>query len=228
MDTSSQKGLFASIFVHGVLFTALIIPLYIGSCSHKESKKHVFKLEPGPQSIAQNQKTQTQPIAQAKPKPPEPKPAPTQKPPKPEVVAMSYQDFIKTQGKPKVAQPKKEAVVPVVAPKIKTQNVRESLESSLSAIQSLNVEEISAYEALIRSRLDAFWEEPASFLGYTNSAVVDFDVDTKGAIVAVRIAKSSGSPVFDDSIKKAFGRVGMLGSPPNKRTNTFEMSFSKK
>lgn len=224
MKDSSKKGIFLAIVLHGLVVFGVVAWVWAGSLSPKKPERHVFKLESVPKvAVVKEVNKNEVKVVTAKPVKQKPK----------EVVkskksTISYRDFVKKQGKPKASKPKAVVAKVVVVPKIKTKDVKKVLDEKIKRSARVSEEALSAYEALVRSRIDAYWEQPGSFLGYQNSAVMDFDIDVSGRIIGVRIVKSSGSATFDESVKNAFEKIGRVGVPPNGKVNRFEMIFSRK
>lgn len=148
---------------------------------------------------------------------------------------MSYEDFVKAQGKPISKEVKTVAVQAVAAPKIQTPDLKKNFEQRLSSIETLNsITEgsggvVAEYQDYVRSMIDSSWEQPKDFSGYNNGALFEFDIDKFGRIYNVRVVKSSGSRIFDESVQQAFVRVGEVKATPNGRALAgCRLTFTKK
>lgn len=148
---------------------------------------------------------------------------------------MSYEDFVKTQGKPVVNESKAVAVQAVTTPKIQAPDIKKNFEQKLSSIAALsNVTGegggvVAEYQDYVRSMIDSSWEQPKDFSGYSNGALIEFDIDKFGRICNVRVVKSSGSRIFDESVQHAFTRVGRVkATPDGKALAGCRLTFTKK
>lgn len=156
---------------------------------------------------------------------PAPKPIPTPKP-KPAPV-MSYEEFIKQQGKPQPrsqSQPRvnKPVTVPdITAPRI---HVPQNLPRSQQLTQA-QMTALQRYSAQLNARLNTAWRRPSNLAGVRLSVTVVFDVSSSGVITNIRLSPSSGNGAFDQSVREAFGRVAGIGPTPTGQKHTFSMNF---
>lgn len=235
MKSASRRGFFISAILHGIFFLVLCFSFLLGSCSHRKVVKHVFQLQSAPQEEASSLLVKTsQLIAKVESKTEQKSKIESkvkvETTPKEKIVSknvMSYEEFVKKQGRPKPSEVKASAKI-VDTPKIQTKNVRNNLENKLSSITTPNIKERMDYESYFYSLIDAAWEYPESFEGYKNGAIFEFDVDSAGRILIVRITKTSGSRLFDESVRKAFNKVGIAKPNAQGKTRTFQLTFSKK
>lgn len=250
MDQFSKKGFQISVSLHALLFVVLILAFMLSHCSSRRKSHHVFQLEQVPgKSGAMTAATKPTTPAPAIPvvaaTPPVTKAAPVPKEsiakPIPQKVAqetkMSYQDFVKSQGKPVVKESKVVAAQPVVTPKIQAPDIKKKFEQKLSSVEALNggvggivgSGGMGDYQDYVRSVIDSGWRQPEDFSGYTNPALFEFDIDKLGRICNVRVLKSSGSNIFDESVRLAFTRANSLRPTPDGRTFAgCRLTFTKK
>lgn len=148
---------------------------------------------------------------------------------------MSYEDFVKAQGTPVVKESKAVAVQAVTVPRIQTPDIKKNFEEKLSSIAALSSTTgesggvVAEYQDYVRSMIDSSWEQPKDFSGYSNGALIEFDIDKFGRIYNVRVVKSSGSRIFDESVQHAFARVGGVKATPDGRSLAgCRLTFTKK
>lgn len=149
---------------------------------------------------------------------------------------ISYNDFIKSQGKPTSKETKTAVAQTVTSPKIHAPDIKKNFEQKLSSIAialtstlKSNEEVAAGYQDYVRSLIDASWDQPNDFSGYNNGALIEFDIDKLGYIRNVKIVKSSGSRVFDESVRRAFEKVNSVGgSPDGKEIAGCRLTFTKK
>lgn len=174
-------------------------------------------------------KTPTPPKQQAKTEPK--KPAPTK-----DAAAnkMSYEEFKKKHGTPKVAKnvpPRPGAKVPRVDTKGITGGVKGGSSASTGggggkALTREEMAEMDIYVAGLINRLKIAHDElKPQGLGDTLSADVEFFVSANGEISNIRIVRSSGNAEFDASVREAFRRITWMGARPDKRSDAWRLTF---
>jgi TonB family protein len=67
--------------------------------------------------------------------------------------------------------------------------------------------------------------EPPPGVNDLFEAKVTFDITASGAIMDPRISKSSGDKAFDESVLEAFRRVRSIGPTPNRKPDTWTVTF---
>lgn len=186
-----------------------------------------------------------EPVVQTRPEPVPVKPPPvkavTKAPEKPKAVPtrakeaprMSYQEFLKkhpTKKEPTPAKPRPVARVP----KIDATGIAAGVKGGSTA----NTKGGGGGKALAREQQDAMntyislliqelkkSHEPPPGVSDRLEARVTFDITASGAIMNPRITKSSGDPAFDQSVLEAFLRVRSIGPTPNRRPDTWTVTF---
>lgn len=84
------------------------------------------------------------------------------------------------------------------------------------AIDSAAVKaEVRAYSRRIQSKVAANWVRPATGVAANTSCVIEVATQPNGEILAVRIVRGSGNPVFDQSAQQAVARAAPLPLPTN-------------
>lgn len=166
------------------------------------------------------------PIEKAKPKPAPPKEVKT-------VERMSYQEYLKKHPTPKQTaqvKPRKTATVP----KIDAQGIAQGVKGGStdntrgggggSALAREQQSQLNTYiSLLIQALKDA--HEPPPGVSDRLEAKVTFDITASGAILSPRISKSSGDKAFDQSVLEAFLRMRSIGPTPNRRPDTWTVTF---
>jgi colicin import membrane protein len=85
------------------------------------------------------------------------------------------------------------------------------------------------YQAALINRLRFAHDEiKPQGLGDTLTADVQFVVAANGEISNIRIVRSSGNAEFDASVREAFRRITYLGPRPDKKSDTWEVTFRMK
>lgn len=85
------------------------------------------------------------------------------------------------------------------------------------------------YQAALINRLKYAHDEiKPQGLGDTLTADVQFVVAANGEISNIRIVRSSGNAEFDASVREAFRRISYLGPRPDKKSDTWEVTFRMK
>ena len=220
MDESSKKGLLTALFFHFLIIICLLGFLYIPSCS--QEKEHVFEIVmPPSQATAQedifDESLKTDFIEEKK--------IPNKKE---EVVAstLSYDEFIKKQGVPKVTGKVKKKKIDL--PKIKFDDLATdfTFDSEVNSTSpSVSVSQINAYLVQLRGKIDKLWTKPAHLKGNDIFAVVQFSLNKNGDILDARIVQSSNDRHFDTSVLEAIQRLEGAGATPDGRDCTFKLTF---
>lgn len=146
---------------------------------------------------------------------------------------MSYKDYLKKHPTPKQtasAQPRKAANVPRVdvrgiAQGVKggsTENTRGGGGGIALAREQQN--QLNTYISLLIQELKRAHEPPPG-VSDRLEARVTFDITASGAILNPRISKSSGDKAFDESVLEAFLRMRSIGPTPNRRSDTWTVTF---
>jgi TonB family protein len=78
-------------------------------------------------------------------------------------------------------------------------------------------EQMKRYGDLIESRFRAIWDQPVT--GESNGArnlvgTISFRVGADGSVVSIRVSKSTGNRLVDDSLEAVCNRVKSLPAPP--------------
>lgn len=194
-----------------------------------------------------------EPVVETHPEPAPPKPsevAPPEKakpkaPPKPKADTslakevkkaqrMSYQDYLKKHPTPKAPPTKLTAKSSGKAPRIDAQGIAQGVRGGSTA----NTKGGGGGKALTREQQDAFdtyismliqelknSHEPPPGVNDRLEARVTFDITASGAILNPRITKSSGDKEFDRSVIDAFLRMRSIGPTPNRRSDTWTVTF---
>lgn len=183
-----------------------------------------------------------EPVVQTRPEPVKPPPvkAVTKAPDKPKAVPppkvtprMSYQEFLQkhpTKKQPTPAKPRPVARVPKIdatgiAAGVKggsTANTRGGGGGQALAREQQNA--MNTYISLLIQELKKAHEPPPG-VSDRLEARVTFDITASGAIMNPRITKSSGDKAFDQSVLEAFLRVRSIGPTPNRRPDTWTVTF---
>jgi len=168
----------------------------------------------------------------AEPKPPEPEPPEPQPEPEPEPARASYEEFIRLHGRPEPRAPRPTPTPRSVdVPEIRVDH--SELNQILTASQSDLVASMSqseqrailSYGQALSARLDAAWIRPPSLSGQNLATSVSFRVTRSGELVDVRIVRSSGQSMFDDSVREVFRTVGRADPPPPQAARTYQIDF---
>ncbi len=182
------------------------------------------EIEPLPEPIPEPEPL---PIPEPVPVPPKPKPKPPE-PPKPKT--LSYEEFIRQQGKPKPQKVRKTQPKKIVAPKIDTSAIRANLNELL--VDSSNVRNMStgeqdalmSYLSGIKAALKRAWQKPSG-LSNNLKCTVRFDVSAGGKLLSPRIVSSSGNSEFDTSVLQAFKNIRNFGPTPHGRSEFIQIVF---
>lgn len=84
--------------------------------------------------------------------------------------------------------------------------------------------QMNTYISLLIQELKRAHEPPPG-VSDRLEARVTFDITASGAILNPRISKSSGDKAFDDSVLEAFLRMRSIGPTPNRRSDTWTVTF---
>jgi len=146
---------------------------------------------------------------------------------------VSYQDYLK-----KHPVPKQSAASTVrragKVPKIDTQGILGGVKGGSTANtrgggggKALTREEqdqLSTYISFLIQELKRAHEPPSGVSDQLETKVT-FDITASGAILNPRISKSSGNREFDESVLDAFRRMRSIGPTPNRRADTWTVTF---
>lgn len=224
------KGLKISAGLHGFLLLILISSFIFNYFSStKRGPSHVFQLEAGPKTS--NVANKPAPVASVEIKKNTVKKAVQEK-------KISYNDFVKNQGvATKNPKPTTTSTTQsIAAPKIQTADIKKKFEEKFSETQLTSPGLSGAidglleeYQAYVRSVIDSSWKQPEDFSGYNNETIVEFDVDKLGYLCNIRITKSSGCRIFDQSVEQAFQTAAFIRPTPNgKMLSGCRLTFAKK
>jgi colicin import membrane protein len=147
---------------------------------------------------------------------------------------MSYKDYLKKHPTPK-PQPASSSTrrvanvprvdVPGIAGGVKggsTSNTRGG--EGGKALSREQQDQLSTYISMLIQELKRAHEAPAG-VSDRLEAKVTFDITASGAILNPRITKSSGDKEFDQSVIDAFLRMRSIGPTPNRRGDTWTVTF---
>lgn len=145
---------------------------------------------------------------------------------------MSYNDYLKKHPTPKPAPTtiRKPANVPRVDAQGIAQGVRGGSTANTrgggggNALTREQADRLSTYISLLLQELKKAHEPPAGVSDQLE-AKVTFDITASGAIMNPRITKSSGDKEFDRSVIEAFLRMRSIGPTPNRRSDTWTVTF---
>lgn len=236
MNNTSRRGLIVSIILHSCFFLILCFSFLWSNFNKKKVVRHTFQLQAIPQNIenikivskVENKvivETQKKVVKENREENKLDK-APIQK------KTITYNDFVKNQNPNSKKQDNKKeeklTTKTVDIPKIKTGGIENNLQRKLSSINTLTANELIEYETYLYAVIDAAWDCPKRFEGYKNSALFIFEVDVIGHITKVKIVKTSGSELFDESVAMAFKKVASVKPNPTGKTAEFQLTFSKK
>ncbi|MBA3849555.1 MAG: hypothetical protein C0502_06105 [Opitutus sp.] len=148
---------------------------------------------------------------------------------------MSYDEFKKKHGEPKVSK----STTPrtgAKAPRIDTKGITGGVKGGSTAnnrgggggtaLTREDMAEMDIYITGLKNRLRAAYDElKPQGLGDTLSAEVEFFIAANGEIGDVRIVRSSGNAEFDDSVREAFRRITLMGMRPDRKSDSFRLTF---
>ncbi len=201
-------------------------------------KMNVPKVELPPEKV------EPQPQAQETPAVPEtapPKATPAVKPDTSiakqmkQSARVSYKDYLKKHPTPKPSAAT--ASRPANAPQVDVQGIVGGVKGGSTANtrgggggKALTREEsdqLSTYISFLIQELKRAHEPPPGVSDQLE-AKVTFDITASGAILNPRITKSSGNREFDESVLDAFRRMRSIGPTPNRRPDTWTVTFKMK
>ncbi len=167
------------------------------------------------------------------PPPPTPTPkAPTPTPPPPPK-AISYEEFIRKEGRP--TEPTQRTPAPRPAPKapqIDLSQIRKGLERvaqptspTAAPPTQRELEAMAGFERMLTRQIDIAWNKPPEASARDLVTVVSFTVQADGRITDVRVTRSSGNSSFDNSTLAAVRNARGFGTPPNRQANTYTIPF---
>lgn len=162
------------------------------------------------------------------------KPAPTKTAPAPK--KMSYDDFKKKHGEPKIAKSSGSTRSGAKVPRINTKGITGGVAGGSTAndrgggggkaLTREDMAEMDIYITALKNRLRIAHDElKPQGLGDSLSAEVEFTISANGEISNVRIVRSSGNAEFDASVREAFRRITWMGARPDKRSDSFRLTF---
>ena len=248
MKLPKDQPFWTSVILHVVVLLALGLATIIQALKPKP-KEHVFQMVslppevpvaeqatapemPPPPDLPEIEEMPDIPdLPEPAPPPPAPRPAPAPAPtptPRPQTdPVMSYEEFIKQQGRPQPTQrTQPRTSKPVTVPQISTPRLE--VPQNLPRSEQLTQAQLTAlqrYSAALNQRLNTAWQRPSNLAGVRLAVTVVFDVSPSGAISNIRLRPSSGNGAFDQSVRAAFARVASAGPTPTGKKHTFSMDF---
>jgi TonB family protein len=191
----------------------------------------VSTMEPDPVVQTQpEEKAVVPPADKAKPKP---KPDTTITKEMKQAQRVSYKDYLKKHPTPKqvAATPPRTAAN---VPRVDVQGIAQGVKSGSTAntrggeggkaLVREQQNEMNTYISLLIQELKRAHEPPPG-VSDRLEARVTFDITASGAILNPRISKSSGDKAFDESVLEAFLRMRSIGPTPNRRSDTWTVTF---
>jgi len=194
-----------------------------------------------PEPVVQTQPEESPVAPPAKPKEPE-KTKPVTKP-KPDTSMIkemqksqriSYKDYLKKHPTPKPAPVRPSAPgKAVTGPRVdiagitggvKGGSTRSKSGEGGTALTREQQDRMSTYISMLIQELKKAHEPPPGVSDRFETKVT-FDITASGAILNPRISKSSGDKAFDDSVLEAFLRMRSIGPTPNRRSDTWTVTF---
>ncbi len=146
---------------------------------------------------------------------------------------MSYQDYLKKHPTPKQSASTKPRAAAKV-PKIDATGIASGVKGGSTAntkgggggkaLTREQQNQMNTYISLLIQELKKA-HEPPSGVSDRLEARVTFDITASGAILNPRIVKSSGDKAFDESVLEAFLRMRSIGPTPNRRPDTWTVTF---
>src|SRR6478735_7823064 len=241
--TSDAESLEAPLLGTGGKEIKLDIPVVetVASMPSEPEPMPVVQTEPEPAAVEPPPKPaeKSKPVEKAKPIE---KPKPNAKP-KPDnslvkemqkTQRMSYKDYIKKHPTPKAAPAQSSSGTKVASSKrIDTAGIAGGLKNGSAkskggeggkALTREQQDQMSTYISLLIQELKRAHEPPPG-VSDRLEARVTFDITASGAIMNPRISKSSGDKEFDDSVIEAFLRMRSIGPTPNRRSDTWTVTF---
>jgi colicin import membrane protein len=142
---------------------------------------------------------------------------------------LSYADFQKLNGAPKMAsaQPKGDIKVKSIDVRGVTGGTSHAAGAGGKALTREEGDLWDAYYALLKQRLSKALNKPAG-LSDLLQVTIQFDVAGNGALSGVKVLRSSGNSEFDQAVLDAFASVRSIGATPTgkgdyNREVTFKM-----
>ena len=238
MRPNSPSAILVSLILHG--FAAAVIFVTTMFVARQDRVAPViFELVAGPPTapdeLVAPAKGNT--TAQVTPKPPVPE---VKAKPEPEIAEavkqaerVSYQEYLKkhpTPKQPAVTPPRPTAKVPHIdvtgiaggVTGGSTANTRGG--GGGNALTREEHSQMDTYISLLIQELKRAHEPPPG-VSDLFEAKVTFDITASGAIMDPRISKSSGDKAFDESVLEAFRRVRSIGPTPNRKPDTWTVTF---
>jgi len=250
MRANSPSAVFFSLILHGFV-AALLVATTIFVARQEKVAPVIFELVAGPPTAPDElvAPARGNTTAQVTPRPavpevkaaPEPEVVETVKTKPDPVVArptrpserVTYQEFQKKNPTPK--QPV--ATPPRAAPRVPRIDVT-GIAGGVTGGSTANTRGGGGGNALTReehSQLDTYISlliqelkrahEPPAGVSDLFEAKVTFDITSGGGIVNPRISKSSGDKAFDDSVIEAFRKVRSIGPTPDRKADTWTVTF---
>jgi colicin import membrane protein len=146
----------------------------------------------------------------------------------------SYQDFLKKHPikKQSVASQVRSAKVPRIDTKgviggVKGGSTTAKGGQGGKAMSREEADQLSVYISFLVQELKRAHEPPPG-VSDRLEARVTFDITAGGAILNPRISRSSGNREFDESVLEAFRRMRPIGPTPNRRGDTWTVTFRMK
>lgn len=146
---------------------------------------------------------------------------------------VSYQEYLKKNPIPKQSVASKVRQAAKV-PKIDTQGIVGGVRGGSTAntrgggggkaMSREEADQLSTYISLLIQELKRAHEPPSGVSDRLETKVT-FDITASGAILSPRISKSSGNREFDESVLDAFRRMRSIGPTPNRRPDTWTVTF---
>jgi colicin import membrane protein len=146
---------------------------------------------------------------------------------------MSYKDYLKKHPTPKQAAPTQPRLAANV-PRVDAQGIAQGVKGGSTAntrgggggnaLVREQQNQMNTYISLLIQELKKAHEAPPGVSDQLEARVT-FDITASGAILNPRISKSSGDKAFDESVLEAFLRVRSIGPTPNRRSDTWTVTF---
>jgi len=145
---------------------------------------------------------------------------------------MSYNDYLKKHPTPKPAPAtiRKATKVPHIDAQGIAQGIRGGSTANTrgggggNALVREQQSQMDTYISLLIQELKKAHEPPPGVSDRLETKIT-FDITASGAIMNPRISKSSGDKAFDESVLSAFLRVRSIGPTPNRRSDTWTVTF---
>lgn len=239
--TSDAESLEAPLLGTGGKEIKLDIPVVEAIASMPDPEPlPVVQTEPEPAAVEPPPAPEkTKPVEKAKPvekpkAPAKPKPDNSMVKEMQKKQKMSYNDFIKKHPTPKQAPAKSSSATKGTPGKrIDTAGIAGGLRSGSAkskggeggtALTRQQQDQMSTYISLLIQELKRAHEPPPGVSDRLETRVT-FDITASGAIMNPRISKSSGDKEFDASVLDAFLRMRSIGPTPNRRSDTWTVTF---